>query len=37
MNFGQEIVGVKENGEGNRAILFPHVTEIAATAGRHQY
>lgn len=37
MSFGQEIVHVKEKGEGNRAVLSPHISEIAATAGRHQY
>lgn len=35
MRFGQEIVGVKEEGDGNRAALSPHVSEIAATARRH--
>lgn len=35
MGFGQETVGVKEKGNGNRAVLSPHISEIAATAGRH--
>lgn len=37
MSFGQEVMGVKDKGEGNRAIFSSHISEIAATAGRHQY
>lgn len=37
MNFGQEIVGVKEKEEQNRPIFILHMLEIAVTAGRCKY
>lgn len=37
MNFGQEIVGVKEKREVNKAIITLSMLEVEVTAGRCKY